>query len=203
MLERVAEVAARTFNEDEYLDDFWPRFERARGVSWKLERRQDFSSPDVPSWVAMAEGDWDRAMEIMNGPMRKAIGDDFARFPNLERRRVRIVAAPATPYLQWEMNVLRLRVAAGERIRVLDVGEIRDLEVGGLLPEVISPEPEVVYEVLYSDAGLCYGARLIEEPEVVEGCRREIEELYVRGEEFAAYFDREIAPLPPPTVGRR
>jgi hypothetical protein len=200
MLERVHAVVGRTFDENGYLEDFWPRFQRADGLCWKLERRQDFSEPDAPSWVAMAQGDWDRSLEIMYGSMRKGIADDFAQFPNLERRRVRIVATPPTPYLQWEMNVLRLRVQAGERIRVLDVGEVRELEAEGPLPEVLTLGHDVAYEVLYSDAGICVGARLIEDPAVLEGCLADIEALFARGEEFAAYFEREIAHLPPPVV---
>jgi hypothetical protein len=200
LVEALRGIEGRMLGEDEYIDDFWPRFQRAVGVCWKLERRQEFSSPDVPSWVAMVEGDWERSLEIMHGSMRKAIDDDFAQFPNLERRRLRIVAAPPTPYLQWEMNVLRLRVEAGERIRVLDVGEVRESEEHGPLPELVTLGADAVYEVLYSDAGLNYGARLIEDLGVVEGCMKEIEALFDRGEGFASYFEREIAHLPPPAV---
>jgi hypothetical protein len=61
---------------------------------------------------------------------------------------------------------------------------------------------DTVYEVLYSDTGLHYGARLIESPGVVEGCLRDLEALFARGEDFTIYFNRHIAPLPPPVTRR-
>ncbi|MCK9903656.1 hypothetical protein CC117_17275 [Parafrankia colletiae] len=35
----LAEVIGVPLDEEEYLDDFWPRFQKARGICWKLERR--------------------------------------------------------------------------------------------------------------------------------------------------------------------
>jgi hypothetical protein len=46
--------------------------------SWKLERRQDFQEPGVPSWAAMAEGDWRRAHPLAD-QMRTGIREHQRR----------------------------------------------------------------------------------------------------------------------------
>ena len=56
MLERVAQLPGKELKLDDYFEDFEDRFWRVDS-SWKLERRQEFREPDVPSWAAMAEGD--------------------------------------------------------------------------------------------------------------------------------------------------
>ena len=198
MLDRIRDVAGQQLGEDEYIDDFWPRFQRAQGTCWKLERLPHFESPDVPSWVAMNDGDWDLALNIIEGPMRAEVRDDIASSPHLERRRVRIVERPLTPYLQWELNVFRIRTSEGERIRILESDAVRNREVDRLLPEVITLGNDVLYEVLYSDAGVYVGARRVDDPAVVEACVAEITCLFAQAEEFASYFDRDVAPLPPP-----
>ncbi|WP_248966023.1 DUF6879 family protein [Sphaerisporangium perillae] len=58
----------------------------------------------------------------------------------------------------------------------------------------------VMYEVLYDETGILEGARRIEDPKVFEACRAELAELYGKGEALLSYFDREIAPLPPPAI---
>nr|MDT0664535.1 hypothetical protein [Micromonospora sp. DSM 115978] len=191
MLGQLAEVTAHELGADEYLDDFWRRFQQTQGVCWKLERQQHFESPEVPSWVAMNDGDWLRALRLMDEQMRKSVHDDFVDHPNLERRRLRIVEPPLSPYLQWELNVFRLRVEAGERIRVLEVDQVRDLERIRALPEVVTLGGDVLYEVHYSPRGTYLGARRIDDSAVVAGCIAEITSLFARAEDFAAYYERE------------
>ncbi|MEX5636274.1 DUF6879 family protein [Parafrankia sp. FMc2] len=200
MLESLAEVIGVPLDEDEYLDDFWPRFQKARGICWKLERRPVFLSPEVASWVALDEGDWNRSLAIMDGPMRQAIADDLASTPALERRRVRIVEHPLTPYLQWEMQVFRHRTLAGERIRILDAARVAPLETRRLLPEVLTLDDTVLYEVLYAPDGEYRGARRVDDPVVVRACVGEIARMYDHAEDFRPFFAREVAMLPPPAV---
>ncbi|MFC7583363.1 DUF6879 family protein [Nonomuraea antimicrobica] len=83
---------------------------------WKLERAQDFYEPDVASWRAMMDGDWERSLALIErvaGPL----ADYFLRRQPV--RRVRVVELPVTAYLQWEMHVLALRAAAGSPCRVV------------------------------------------------------------------------------------
>src|SRR4029453_8708391 len=123
-------------------------------------------------------GDWARAIKIMEGPMRVAVREDFAGHPGLERRRVRVVERPLTPYLQWELNVFRIRTAEGERIRVIGADAVRELETAGLLPEIITLGDDVMYEVLYPGEGVYLGARRIDDPAVIAKCVAEVAALF-------------------------
>jgi hypothetical protein len=199
MLERVPALMGPEFGPAEYLADFWPHFERIDDVFWKLERIQDFREPEEPSWVAMMEGDWDRALALAEATRNG--NPQEAEFPEgLIRRRVRIVETPVSPYLQWEMQMLKIRGDAGEHIRVLDAQAVKHLELERPLPELVVLGTSTMYAVLYDETGTLSGARRIDDPHVVEACRRELSEIYAKGEDLLTYFEREIAPLPPPNV---
>ncbi|MCW2945375.1 MAG: hypothetical protein JWR24_2092, partial [Actinoallomurus sp.] len=58
----------------------------------------------------------------------------------------------------------------------------------------------VLFEVLYDADGTPYGARRIHDAKVIAETGKEIAGLHDRGEPLLDYFQREIAPLPPPTV---
>ncbi|MFC7589333.1 DUF6879 family protein [Nonomuraea antimicrobica] len=113
---------------------------------------------------------------------------------------MRIVEQPVTPYLQWEMHVLALRGATVEQVRVLDAGEVAELEVGRRLPELVLLGTAVMYEVTYDKTGTHSGARRIDDREVIAACRGELDKLFTGGEDFRAYYEREIVPLPAPRV---
>ncbi|GII76856.1 hypothetical protein Sru01_18380 [Sphaerisporangium rufum] len=99
MLDRVRGIPGHHLEAAAYLDEFWPYFDRlGAGTLWKLERAQSFQEPDVPSWAAMAEGDWERSLALVEAMRR-----DIDSGPGPDLRRVRIVDRPVTPYLQWEM----------------------------------------------------------------------------------------------------
>ncbi|MBG0828961.1 hypothetical protein HS041_14395 [Planomonospora sp. ID67723] len=198
MLDRVRAAPGRLLDAAAYLDDFWPRFGRLGDEPfWKLERAQHFREPDVASWSAMVAGDWERSLVLVE-EMRA----DIASASGPELRRVRIVEQPVTPYLQWEMQILRLRAEAGERIRVLPAKSVAHLEASGTrLPEVVLLGSLAMYEVLYDRTGTLSGARRIDDPDLLGSCRAELSRLYDQGEDLLNYFDREIIPLPPPKPG--
>jgi hypothetical protein len=178
-----------------YNAEMTPRVVKGTAPCWKLERMQRFSEPDVPSWVAAHEGDWARSLALIESmrPGLSAISGSLSRL-----RRIRIVERPASSYLQWEMQVFRARTDAGERIRVLDTESLGGVEAKGRLPELLIVGPELMYEILYDATGGHTGGRRIESPEVIEACTAELAELFDLGEDFDGYYDREIAPLPPP-----
>lgn len=165
----------------------------------KLERGQTFKEPGTPSWEAFDSGDWARAMRLIEDD-RESVATYFrdATRRGLTFRRLRVVEHPVTPYLQWEMNVLRLRSELGEKIRVLDAGTISDLERDAQVPEVVILGSSVMYAVIYDDDLKGSGARRFTDPDQVRTTTREFEALYAQGEEFSEFFEREIAPLEPP-----
>jgi hypothetical protein len=56
----------------------------------------------------------------------------------------------------------------------------------------------VLFEMLYDGAGTAYGARRIDDPQVIAEAGREVGDLYAAAEPLLGYFAREIAPLLPP-----
>jgi hypothetical protein len=183
---------------EDYLQDFKRHFPQIQDALWKLERMQDFREPEEPSWVAMMDGDWGRALALVEEKRRTSLrqAKSSANFAN---RRLRIVERPITPYLQWEMHILKIRVETGEQdIKVLDARALQPLEVERPVPELVMLGTSALYEVLYDETGALSGARRIGNPTVLTACRNELTELFNKGEDLLVYFDREIAPLPPP-----
>jgi Family of unknown function (DUF6879) len=200
MLDLVRSLAGLELSPESYLEDFWPHFRQVEDVLWKLERIQDFREPDEPSWVAMAEGDWERALALIE-QKRGESQQQAKSSEGFVNRRLRIVERPVTPYLQWEMHILKIRVETGEQeIKVLDAHVVRHLEAEQQLPELLVLGTSALYEVLYGEAGVLSGARRIDDRKVIDACRQELAELFDKGEDLLTYFEREIEPLPRPNI---
>ncbi|MEV5751556.1 DUF6879 family protein [Actinoallomurus sp. NPDC052308] len=198
-LDRIADLPGDELCLDSYSDAFDEAYQGI--VFWKLERRQIFREPGVPSWEAFAAGDWGRALEL-NERERDAVSAKVAddRRLKVESRRLRVVEQPVTPYLQWEMQYFRLLAEAGEDLRVLDASAVRRLETERLLPEIVVLGNRVLFEVRYDAQGTAYGARRIDDPVVVAEAGRELAGLHAVAEPLLDYFAREITPLAPPPV---
>lgn len=198
MLDRIADLPGTELDLAAYSDAYDEEYKQI--IFWKLERRQTFREPGVPSWEAFAAGDWNRALELNErerGAVRAKVAEDKSL--GVDSRRLRVVECPVTPYLHWEMQYFRLLAEAGEDLRVIDASRVRHLEADRLLPEVVVLGDRVLFEVLYDSDGTAYGARRIVDPEVIVEAGREIADLYATAEPLLDYFAREIAPLPPST----
>ncbi|MFC9219555.1 DUF6879 family protein [Streptomyces hygroscopicus] len=200
-LPRLDGAPGERLSRDSYRADFQQRMQAIDGRdSWKLERRQHFQEPGTESWKAFSRGDWAGALELIEKRrdellafMGEAAKRDFSLY------RVRVVAEPITPYLQWELHMLRLRAECGERIRVVGPELIRELEEDGPLPELVSLGGRTLYRVIYDSRGISDGAVRFADPDVLKPWEEFIKGLYGEGEEMSSYFEREVAPLPPPT----
>jgi hypothetical protein len=112
--------------------------------------------------------------------------------------RIRVVSLPPTPYVQWELHVLRLRDETGGATRVLLDTELAGLEDEGPLPNIQTVDRKVMYQPVYDASGVLeYGLRYTDKA-LVSHCRDLIASLYARGEPIADFVRREIVPLPPP-----
>ncbi|MEV4294459.1 DUF6879 family protein [Microbispora rosea] len=181
---------------DAYQAEFEEVYRDAAEVVWKLERAQHFHEPAVESWRAADAGDWALAVELieeMRAPLT-AMYRERAPF-----RRLRVVELPLTAYLQWEAQIFAVRVAAGEEIRVLGAPAVAPLETRGPLPELVVFGPGLLYEVRYDEIGAAVGARRVTDTAVVAPCLSALASLYDEGEDLLPFFDREVAPLPPPS----
>ncbi|WP_433461711.1 DUF6879 family protein [Spirillospora sp. CA-128828] len=186
---------------DDYRRDFRNRQWTIDGEdSWKLERAQHFIEPGLPSWDAFARGDWDTALHLVDAE-REWI-EEFsaqARRKRIRLYRVRVAEEPLTPYLQWEMHLLRLRAECGERIRIVDGAAVARFErAGRSLPELVTLGTSTLYRVLYDDDGALDGAIRFESPDLVRAVTGLTRGLFRRAEDVRSYFQQRVADLPPP-----
>ncbi|MEU7573370.1 DUF6879 family protein [Micromonospora sp. NPDC049240] len=189
------------------LDDYWTDFEQrfwktGRPGFWKLERQQTFKEPHDEGWQAFAAGRWAESLRILDA--RRPEFADYYRHvvdSGFATRRVRVVAQPLTPYLQWELHVLRLRHEYGGLTRVVGPQRVVDAEADGMLPELYTLGTDVMYEAIYDADGVLDAARRWRDPAVVVRCQEFIESLYDDGEPLDEFFARSVAPLEPPRVG--
>ncbi|MDT0342261.1 DUF6879 family protein [Streptomyces litchfieldiae] len=187
----------------DYKQDFRQRRGEVQKLdSWKLERQQHFMELNNPSWDAFHRGEWDEALRLLadkRAEVRSLVQADRNRGSVFHR--VRVVEQPLTPYLQWELNSLRVRAESGMPIRVIEGEKVRHLEAAGPLPEMVSLGSRTLYNVRYTDAGVLEGAIRYTDPDLVERWTRFIKELYEDGEDLIPYVEREVAHLPAPQVG--
>jgi hypothetical protein len=190
---------------DAYNDDFWKRYQQLHGRhSWKLERGQHFVEQNHPSREALARGDWNEALRLLDD-RRDALRKEREVDEQLGTvfHRVRVVERPFTPYVQWELHSLMMNAQhAGEAIRIIDATELASLENDAPLPEVVVLGGETLYRVLYTDEGVLDGGIRFTDPTLVGHWEAAIRELFEAGEDIATYVEREVAPLPAPRLTR-
>jgi hypothetical protein len=165
----------------------------------KLERGQHFKERGFPSWEAFADGDWERALSLAD-ERREDYAREIRRASELgvTHRRLRVVEFPVTPYVQWELFVLRVRVDVGDAIKIIDARDLSSIERKHPVPEVVILGDVVMYEVVYDEDGNAAGANRYTDGSLIRETNAGFDALYERGEEFYDFFDREIAPLAPP-----
>lgn len=154
------------------------------------------------SWEAFARAGWDEALRLI-GAERDFLSE-FQR-ENAKRGttpwRVRVVEEPLTPYLQWELRLLRPRAECGERIRVVGPEHVAEWETAGSLPELVTLG-NTAYQVLYAEQGTLCGAVRFADPAGTAGCRDFMQRLYALGEDMSVYLERAVAHVPPPNPAR-
>lgn len=181
-----------------YYADFQWHYARASEF-WKLERGQAYAEPGDASWRAFDRGDWEEAMRLLDerrSDLARYFWDNAAR--GLATRRVRVVTLPPSGYLQWELHLLRVRDKLGGLVRVLPDHVVADLEDQEPLPDICTFDDDVMYQAVYDAQGVLDHALRYTSPALVTRCRDVIAGLYQEGEPIGGFFQREIAPLPPP-----
>lgn len=194
-------VSSERLQRGPYHEEFYRHLRSGIRSLKKLERGQHFREVGFASWEAFAAGEWERSLSLIE-EKRETYTQQFqdSASRNIVGRRLRVVELPVTPYVQWECHVLRLRVELGDHISFLDAAAIADIERERTVPEVVILGSSVMYGVVYDSDGNAAGANRYTDPAVIEETAAGFEELYGRAEAFADFFDREIAPLPPPLI---
>lgn len=198
MIEHVRNIPGERLALAPYRADF-AAIHQGAPSSWKLERQQDFVELDDPSWDAAAADDWEAAMRLANEvDRRETAAEAFAlNARGMVRRRLRIVTAPLSRYLRWELAALTIRAEYGEQIRIGSPDLVKPYEVDGELPEIVGLGDEVMYHILYDKRGALAGGRKITNPGAIAACHHEVVQLWERGEDIADYVGREVVPLVP------
>jgi len=182
MLERVRDTPGRLLPLDEYWPDFELNRSRVTDRIDKLERRQYFEEPSDPGWQTFVSGDWQEALRLeeLNRQEILAYYTAYAE-KGITGRRVRVVEFPISPYLQWELNGLRIRAECGEKIHVVPVQIVAPYEKDDPVPEVIILGTEVMYEICYDQNGVLSGGRRIVEVDIMSGGLLAIDAIYQNG----------------------
>ncbi|MET9308846.1 DUF6879 family protein [Streptomyces althioticus] len=191
--------ASERLDRPTYHADLGRIYSSGIGFLNKLERGQHFQERGFPSWEAFADGDWERALSLAD-ERREDYAREIRRASELgvTHRRLRVVEFPVTPYVQWELHVLRVRVDVGDAIKVIDARDISSIEQSHLAPEVVILGDVVMYEVVYDEDGSAAGANRYTDSSLIRETNAGFDALYERGEGFYDFFDREIVPLAPP-----
>jgi hypothetical protein len=203
MLEHIRQVPGEKLDRPTYHAQMTQETARLTGIAWKVERHQSFTeSDDDLAWQAFIAGDWEASIAIFDNERTDAQSEaEKYTKRGSELRRLRIVESPVTPYVQWEMQSFKVLDKCGLPIRVLDSHQVKYLEADHPLPELIVVGQQVLFEIRYNKHWAACGARRIEDRQVIAAARTEIAHLWDRAEPLNEYFQREIAPLPPPVFG--
>lgn len=189
---------------DAYRSEFRQRRAELRDrLSWKFERQQEFEELD-DAWEVFCRGQWEDSLRLLGEEREahlKAAQRDQER--GTAFHRVRVVEEPLAPYMQWELHALRVQSEAGKKIRVVTPAALGVLETTGPLPEVVVVGGQVLYQVVYTEAGVLDGAIRFTDAELTKRWESFIKELYEAGEDLPAYFERRVAHLSPPQPPQR
>lgn len=200
MRELLDRATGTRLTSPEYNADFGQRFWDAGPAGfWKVERRQTFQEPRDESWRAFDAGDWQTALRLIE-EQRTDLEDEGRRMAKrkLDAYRVRVVELPLTPYLLWELHLLRLVAECADQVRVVGPEAAQPFETHGSLPELVLVGEDVTYEVLSDDAGIAAGAVRFIDPDLTTACRQTLKQPFAAGEDIRTFFEREVASLPSP-----
>lgn len=187
-------------SRDAYKLDFRKReWEVGDRDSWKLERRQHFQEPGRGSWEAFSKGDWEGALRLIEERREALLKlSREAAEHRVGLYRVRVAEEPLTPYLQWEIHLLRLRAECGELVSVVGPDTLGELEARKPLPEVLTLGGRTLYQIRYNDQGVLEGAVRYEDAELVARWEECMKRLFAEGEDMGSYFDRAVSHLTSP-----
>lgn len=120
--------ARRLEGKQEFFDAFGPAWTAVRCQVLKLETRQSYNESDNASYTAMAAGNFDEAMRLLDASK----SGDRSTYTSLsaagvEITRCRPISAPPNAYIKWELENYRKNIQLGERIYVCNTLSMGDV----------------------------------------------------------------------------
>jgi hypothetical protein len=139
----------------------------------KVEYRQQFHEPDVPSYNKYMAGDREAALKLMPEErfVDKDCSVDFCRRSILDVR-LRFIARPLTPYLLWEFESYRLSARWGERICIVDITDDGIRRQFADATDFLLFDDDHVLMNWYDDAGVFRGGWDVHDQDVIVRCNR-------------------------------
>lgn len=95
---------------------------------FKFERLQYYSQPGTPSYEALEQGRFFKALRLVQESIKAEAGAySSARGRGVDLVRVRVVELPLSRYLRYEFVGYLTNHEMGEDVRVLEAADCRDL----------------------------------------------------------------------------
>lgn len=186
------------------LHTYYPDFaEHFRDTEfWKLERGQSFAEPSNPSWNAFNEGNWKKALHLLDEWRDQLIPlHAHSVEKGAHAHRIRIVEEPLTPYMRWELELLGRRNEVTGCINVIEahdplIAEI-ETETGQQLPD-LNIMDDLMYQVIYDDNGVIDHVYKYTDPDITGPWRDLTKHLYREGIDMDYFYRSHVQFLPPP-----
>lgn len=178
-----------------YQAEFEEVYRDASEVVWKLERAQHFHEAGRAELAGRRRGRLGEGRRAHRGDAGPA-DRDVPRAGPVPAAACRRAAPHSLPAVGGAD--LRRTGGGGRGDQSDRSGGGRPLETRAPLPELVVFGPSLLYEVRYDEIGAAVGARRITDTAVVAPCLSALASLYGEGEDLMPFFEREVAPLPPP-----
>jgi hypothetical protein len=150
-------------SKDAFRERFLAEWKRSDHRFLKVERRQEYSEPDDPSYQAFERGDFAEAYDLVAKRLREQ--ESFykpARDKGLELIRLRIVEFPLTDYLKcYELPSYRVSSELGEDIRITAIESVKSLLTALEVPDFLLFDSRCVLVNTYDPNGSPNGALLV------------------------------------------
>lgn len=193
----LADDHGETMDLGQYTDAFSDEFRLSAPLFRKLEARQRFSEPRSASWRAFNDGRLDDALLMHEARRGELTGSHLNNIAfGFRNQRVRLLTTTLTPYMLWELPLLRLRDELGMHTSIVNL-DTHDLGRPDDWPEVIILGTRALYKILYDADGYQTGGIRHTDPDLIARCSEVLDELYVTGEPIQTYYEREVAHLLP------
>ena len=141
----------------------WPKCNRR---FLKLETLLSYSEPDNLSWIAFAAGNKDLARDLLKEGLSRSLPFyERVRTFGIDSHRVRPVAWPLTPYLEWEFLSYEISIRNGQRVSLYPAEAHAAADD---ISDFVLFDDYACMIHRYSERGEHEGGVLLDEPTVIE-----------------------------------
>ena len=146
-----------------FFSHFGGAFSATRCQILKVETRQSYQEPGSPTFDALASGDWDKSMSLLE----ESRSVDLELYQSLRQRgvdfiRCRPISFPMSDYMRWEMEVYRYNSEHCERIFCCNYDAVDTLFERHIQHDFMVFDSRIAFVHNYNEEGLNVGGWKIE-----------------------------------------